>query len=142
MLKNTRILHRIALSALLPLVTLAALALYEISIKWTAHSEMARMQPIAEGVGELSRLVHELQRERGLSAAFMGSKGTQMRAGLVEQRKLTDAQRAASLRVLDYLKHEGGDPPHKPAWTLFPIWIGGAARSTIRPYLLRRRSTI
>ena len=32
MLKNTRILHRIALSALLPLVTLAALALYEISI--------------------------------------------------------------------------------------------------------------
>ena len=108
MLRNTRILYRIALSALLPLTVLAALAVHEISIKWTMRSEMARMQPVAEGVGKLSRFVHELQRERGMSSAFLSSKGTQMRTELQEQRKRTDAERAVALPVLNDLRHAGG----------------------------------
>ena len=107
MLQNTKILHRIALSALLPLVTLAALAVYEISIKWTLRSEMTRLQPVAEGVGKLSRLVHELQRERGLSSAFLSSKGAQMRPELGEQRKQTDAERAIAHPVLSDLRQTG-----------------------------------
>jgi methyl-accepting chemotaxis protein len=100
MFKNTRILHRIALAALLPLVTLAMMALYEISAKWTVRSEMADMQPVVDGVGKLSGLVHELQRERGLSLTFLSSKGGQLGAELLQQRGRTDAGRARALEAL------------------------------------------
>ncbi|MFB9264382.1 methyl-accepting chemotaxis protein [Bradyrhizobium erythrophlei] len=107
MLKNTEILYRIAFSALLPLVAFAVLAIYDISMKWSVRSDIARMQPIAEGVGELSRLVHELQRERGLSSAFLSSKGAQMRTELMEQRKRTDAERTIALAALSSLRQSG-----------------------------------
>ena len=100
MFKNIRIIHRIALAALLPLATLATLAIYEISVKWSVRSEMAAMQPAVEGVGKLSRFVHELQRERGLSLTFLASKGAQMRSELADQRRRTDAERNAALDVL------------------------------------------
>jgi len=103
MLKKMRILHRIALSALLPLLTLSALAAYEISAKWLVRAEMARLQPVAEAVGKLSRFVHELQRERGMSSAFLSSKGLQMRAELGQQRKQTDAERASATAALGEL---------------------------------------
>ncbi|CCE11039.1 Methyl-accepting chemotaxis protein [Bradyrhizobium sp. STM 3843] len=104
MLKKTRILHRIALSALLPLLTLAALATYEISAKWLVRAEMARLQPVAAAVEKLSRFVHELQRERGLSSAFLSSKGTQMGPELGRQRQQTDAERASAVAALGELR--------------------------------------
>ena len=103
MLQHTKILYRIALSALLPLLTLTAFAAYEIADKWTMRAEMARMQPLAEDVGKLSRFVHELQRERGLSSAYLGSKGAQMVAELQEQRKRTNAERIVALAALGTL---------------------------------------
>src|SRR6266702_1648602 len=107
MLKNTKILYRIALTAVLPLLTLTALAIYEISIRSSIRADMLRMQPAADGVEKLSRLVHELQRERGLSSAFLNSKGAQMRSELGEQRKRTDAVRSITLKVLDDLRQSG-----------------------------------
>lgn len=106
MFKNTRILHRIALAALLPLATLAMMALYEISAKWAVRSEMAEMQPVVDGVGKLSGLVHELQRERGLSLTFLSSKGGQLGAELLQQRGRTDAGRARALEALADLARE------------------------------------
>jgi len=107
MLQHTKILYRIALSALLPLLTLTAFAAYEIADKWTMRAEMARMQPLAEDVGKLSRFVHELQRERGLSSAYLGSKGAQMVAELQEQRKRTNAERIAALAALGTFNQAG-----------------------------------
>ena len=107
MLKNTKILYRIALSALLPLVTLAILAAHGISTKWTLRSEMARMQPVADGVSKLSRFVHELQRERGMTSTFLASKGTQMRTELQAQRKRTDTERVVALPMLNDLRQAG-----------------------------------
>jgi len=108
MLKKTKILHRIALSALLPLLTLAALATYEISAKWLVRTEMARLRPVAESVGKLSRFVHELQRERGMSSAFLSSKGVQMGVELARQRQQTDAERASAVAALGELRHAEG----------------------------------
>jgi methyl-accepting chemotaxis protein len=106
MFKNKKILHRIALSALLPLVAFAALAVYEISGKWTMLSEFTRIQPVVDGSSRLGRLVHELQRERGMTSVFLGSNGAQMRAELGEQRKRTDAERAYALSVLGDLARQ------------------------------------
>lgn len=104
MLKNTRILHRIALSALLPLLMLTALAAYEVSVRWAMRSEMARLEPVADGVGKLSRLVHELQRERGLTSGFLGSNGAQMGPELQQQRERTNAERAVAVATLGHLR--------------------------------------
>jgi methyl-accepting chemotaxis protein len=55
---------------------------------------------MAQGVTKISRLIHHLQRERGASAVFVGSKGAQMRAELPAQRRLTDEQRTAATAFL------------------------------------------
>ncbi len=104
MLKHTKILYRIALSAILPLIIVAALAAYEIASKARVYSEMDRLEPVAAGVTKLSRLVHELQKERGMTSAFLNSKGAQMRSELPEQRKRTDAERAVARPALSELK--------------------------------------
>lgn len=104
MLKHTRILYRIALSAVLPLISVAAFAAYEISDKAAVYAEMDRLEPIASGVTKLSRLVHELQKERGMTSAFLSSRGAQMRSELPAQRTRTDAERAAATAALGDLK--------------------------------------
>jgi hypothetical protein len=107
MFKINKIVFRIGFSALLPLMAFAALAICEITAKWSVRSDIARMQPVAEGINEHSRLVHELQRERGLSSAYLSSKGLQMRSDLAAQRKRTDAERSIAITVLSDLKRSG-----------------------------------
>ncbi len=144
MFENTKIVYRTALSALLPLVTRASLAIYEISAKWTLRQEMAHMQPAVEGVGKLSRFVHELQRERGLSSAFLSSKGTQMRNELQEQRRRTDTERAMALGVLGDLGRDGGGQlaAASQAAAETPGSMHGAMKSIVRRSLRRRLSAI
>jgi methyl-accepting chemotaxis protein len=49
---------------------------------------IVQLTAIARGAGDV---VHELQKERGMSAGYLGSGGGQFRAELANQRKLTDA---------------------------------------------------
>ncbi|WP_413283970.1 methyl-accepting chemotaxis protein [Vibrio sp. MA40-2] len=63
-----------------------------------------------------SRLVHELQKERGMSAGFLGSKGTKFVSDLVEQRKQTD-KRLADLQ--DYLtQHSSSLKEYTQLWSV------------------------
>ena len=64
---------------------------------------MRELASRVDDVANLSRLVHELQRERGTSAIVLGSKGGQMLAELGDQRKRTDAERAKAAISLDHL---------------------------------------
>ncbi len=69
----------------------------------TAHSNVNRMdhlQPLAEMAQILGSYVHEVQKERGASGVFMGSKGTRFQTELVEQRAATDAQKAPTKEFL------------------------------------------
>jgi methyl-accepting chemotaxis protein len=77
---------------------------YELAGKWNTSSEMARLRGLTAGVAEISLLVHELQRERGASAVFVGSKGEQLRAELPAQRKLTDDNRRIAMDRLAQLR--------------------------------------
>lgn len=100
MLADLKIYQRLFLALVFPVVLLVALAGFDISAKWQTRGEMARLAPLAQDVADLSRLVHELQRERGASAIFIASKGGQMSAELRDQRKRTDTERAAALSSL------------------------------------------
>ncbi|MEC9483581.1 MAG: nitrate- and nitrite sensing domain-containing protein [Halomonas sp.] len=54
-------------------------------------------------------LVHELQRERGMTAAFLGSQGKNFRAELPAQRKATDERASTFVRYLDSLELTASD---------------------------------
>ncbi len=100
MLANLKIYQRLAAAVVVPLALLIGLAGYDLSARWHAYSEVATLVPLAEGVAKLSRFIHELQRERGASAVFIGSKGTQLRAELPEQRKRADSERNAAMAIV------------------------------------------
>jgi methyl-accepting chemotaxis protein len=103
MLSRIRIGPRLAAAFAFPMAALALLAGYNLLGDWTTRSEMARLGDAAAGVANISRLVHELQRERGMSVLFLSSKGAQMRDELAGQRKATDERRntlGASLATL------------------------------------------
>jgi methyl-accepting chemotaxis protein len=93
---NLRITGRLVLGIAIPLAIFVCLAGYDLLQTWQTRSDMATLNHMAQGVTKISRLIHHLQRERGASAVFVGSKGAQMRAELPAQRKLTDEQRAAA----------------------------------------------
>ena len=103
MLAKLRILHRLAIAIAVPVMFLIGLAGYNLSVKWQAWAETGRLGALADGVAKLSRFMHELQRERGASAVYLGSKGAQMRTELPEQRKRTDAERLPSLAIMKML---------------------------------------
>jgi len=85
---------RLGIAIAVPLVMLGLLAGNDVYLRWETRAEMMRLVVLAEGVRAVSDLVHELQRERGLSAAFLASKGAQMSADLSAQRGRTDERRA------------------------------------------------
>jgi methyl-accepting chemotaxis protein len=88
---------KLALTASLPLVLLTY---FEVSASLETRTEMATLSSLARTVGTVSKLVHEFQRERGASALFLGSKGTQFGAELAEQRKRTETERAHTEAIL------------------------------------------
>jgi methyl-accepting chemotaxis protein len=100
MLSRFKIAPRLAIAVLLPLVVLIGLAAYNLLLKWETRADMARLARLADGVSQVSRLIHELQRERGASAVFAGSKGAQMREGLASQRQRTEGQRKPAVDVM------------------------------------------
>jgi methyl-accepting chemotaxis protein len=56
--------------------------------------EGSQMAAISDVSVAASGLVHELQKERGMSAGFIGSRGTKFGDALEKQRKDTDDRRA------------------------------------------------
>ena len=94
-LKDVKIGTRISLSLVLPLVGLLLFSGYTAAINFKTASEMGELRELALLAPTISALVHEMQKERGASAGFIGSKGTKFTKKLPDQRKLTDAGRAS-----------------------------------------------
>lgn len=93
-LRSLKFSHKIAALALLPLAGLLLMASFVI------HNQLHQMQS-AGNVAALagfsvlaSDLVHELQKERGLSGGFLGSGGQKFRTELGQQRQATDVKLA------------------------------------------------
>jgi methyl-accepting chemotaxis protein len=71
--------------------------------------EGGRIAAVSEVAVAGSALVHELQKERGLSAGFIGSQGAKFRDELDKQRKETDARRKALGEI--FARRAGDLPP-------------------------------
>src|SRR4051812_36206055 len=102
-LSNVRIAGRLAIAIAIPLAIFTCLAAYDLFLTWRVRSEMANLSQMSQAVAGISRLVHNLQRERGTSAVFVSSKGTQWRNEMPAVRKLTDEQRTIADKFLSEL---------------------------------------
>src|SRR5258708_23548847 len=96
-LSDFSIAQKIALACVVPLLGLAAfagLAVFEARAKTAAAGEVLAATELAE---QASSVVHELQKERGMSAGFVVSKGKDFAAELPVQRQAADGRVAALL---------------------------------------------
>jgi len=92
-LHNLSIRNKLLLILLLPILGLLYFALAGIVERQRTYTEMQRLEGLAELAGLVSALVHETQKERGMSAGFVGSRGVRFVAELPRQREATDRRR-------------------------------------------------
>src|SRR5688500_9265509 len=94
MLANQPIGRRIMVVLLVPIVGLVIALGFLIEERRARSAEMAELAALTAMATDISGLVHEMQKERGMSAVFLGSKGAQLKQELPGQRKLTEDRRA------------------------------------------------
>ncbi len=90
LLDRLKVRHRVILTAVLPITALLFFSGNALLEKYAIVKEMDSIQSLASLAPEISAVVHEMQKERGASAGFLSSKGTQFSNKLETQRKLTD----------------------------------------------------
>ena len=81
---------KLALILSFPLAVIAVLGAKGAWEKWRVYQNYSRLAQNSAVLQQIGRSVHELQRERGRSAGFLGSKGTTFAEELRTQRLATD----------------------------------------------------
>ncbi|WP_239988814.1 methyl-accepting chemotaxis protein [Paramagnetospirillum kuznetsovii] len=105
---------KVLLSFLFPVILIVSLAATLITEKAHVVSETSALARIAPLTANISAVVHEVQKERGATAVFIGSKGTKFRDEMLAQRKLTDEARQrleASVHSMDLSELGASFPP-------------------------------
>ena len=92
---NASISIRIAILCLIPILALTGVGIRMLLIEREIAVETAGVADVVRLAPTISGLVHELQKERGTSAGFLGSKGTKFVADLQARRADTDRALAA-----------------------------------------------
>ena len=89
-LRDLRVRYKILLLVLVPLLGLIYFAIGGILDRSRTAGQMAAIQKLSGLAVATSALVHEAQKERGMTAGFLGSSGKQFQAELPAQRSATD----------------------------------------------------
>ncbi|MBT3371434.1 MAG: methyl-accepting chemotaxis protein [Rhodospirillaceae bacterium] len=94
-LNDLSIGKKLALAVLLPVIGLMVISSQLVHDRYQTMADMGRVRMLADFAPTVSALVHELQKERGRSAGFIGSKGKKFVDTLPAQRTDTNGKRAA-----------------------------------------------
>ncbi len=86
---------------MIPTLAFAMFAFTAFTSARSAAQENKIIEELAEVAVSMSHLLHETQKERGLTAAFLGSKGEKFGSDLMNQRAQTDQWGASLIKVLD-----------------------------------------
>lgn len=92
-LQNLRLRWAILIVAIIPITAMGYFAFLMASQTISTGNEMNRLSRLVELSVNLSRLVHEQQKERGATGVFAASQGKTFAKELADQRKLTDTYR-------------------------------------------------
>ena len=108
-LSNIRIPLRIAIACLLPLLAFTALAVKELIDRRSTAADMDAISIVAEAAPMMAGVVHELQKERGLTVGYIDSREESLATAMRNQRPMTDKALAVwDQRVADYEKAYAG----------------------------------
>ncbi len=99
--KNTKIGARILMALALPVAGFLVLSIILIMQKNEFARDIEQLEKLAQLAPTISALVHEMQKERGASAGFIGSAGKKFTAKLPTQRKVTDAKKLNFDQAMD-----------------------------------------
>lgn len=108
-LQNTPIGQRMALALALPIAGFLFFALWVLAGQQRIANDMRNLRELAELATTVSGLVHEIQRERGMAAAFLGSGGQDFAEVQTARHAYTDAQLSNFHQALDQLVTERFD---------------------------------
>ena len=100
-LNRLNLSHKLLIMLLLPLLVLLYFAISQTGTAIALRSSTAQLTELASLSAEVSALVHELQKERGATAGFLGSKGVKFGPELTKQRAETDAKAGALKAFLE-----------------------------------------
>ena len=98
---NTSISGKIALLCLIPMFALIFVGALKLKSEWSRAHDSRFIVEVAEISPILSGLVHELQKERGTSAGFIGSKGNAFADTIGARRSDTDTALALFNATID-----------------------------------------
>ncbi|RTR39211.1 HAMP domain-containing protein [Shewanella canadensis] len=91
MIFNLNIRKKLMISVFIPIIGLSVMAIKEIATKKREYDEAVSVQHIVELSVKASELLHEIQQERGMTAAFLGTQGHEFDALLQAQHQQTDS---------------------------------------------------
>ena len=87
---NLSIKLKLLILTFIPVVVILALSFLELKSSFNQYTQNVSLKDSVKLSVKISNLVHELQKERGRTAGFLGSKGKNFSIEIKEQRKLTD----------------------------------------------------
>ena len=90
LLSNLTIRVKLILLTFIPLLITVLVSLVLILDKHKQKSEYEKLSAIMKVSSSVSLLIHETQKERGMTAGYIGSKGNKFKDKLPSQRELTN----------------------------------------------------
>ncbi len=94
MLANLKMSSKLSLLLALPMAAFLFYAATESYGRWQALNRLKQTERLLRVTQSIGELVHELQKERGLSSGYVSSQGARFRQELDAQKLLSDAARA------------------------------------------------
>jgi methyl-accepting chemotaxis protein len=105
-LKSLKIRSKLSLLVLPLLVALGILSIDKVWVDWTEKNEYASSAFVVNEVAALGLLVHELQSERGMTAGFLASGGSEATAAALKAQRLkSDAMLTQATQTVTHLKN-------------------------------------
>ncbi len=92
MFKNISIKSKLMLQTLIPVIIILLLAMVLINTTYSNVNNLKDVEKTSHLLNSISLLIHETQKERGMSAGYLGSDGTHFQSRLLSQRALTDTR--------------------------------------------------
>ena len=136
--QNHRIGIRIGFALALPIAGLLVLSLWILAGYHRTAGDMRNLRDMAELAPVVSGLVHALQKERGISAAFVGSSGSGFSEKLPAIHEETDGKRSKFIHSLNHFDFHriGGNLEARVAAaresvSRLPEWRGAVAERRV-----------
>jgi len=103
MFKNMTIRLKLIMQTAVPVIAILVLAGIVVGSTYTKVSHLEDIQKSSKLLSSISLLIHETQKERGMTAGFLGSGGKNFKDKLPTQRELTNKRRAELNKLLSNL---------------------------------------